>query len=166
MRLGDKAGSQARVNGHLPGCRWQRSNLRLEPRHNEVGVSPCLLLHAPFDAFVLDEQDPRAPAKARGVRADDVSPCPWARIRTPSLPPCWPGSRDNDRVGRRTVIEVAVSQRPASTTPCESPIRIDSTLTLSKSFPLTSNVQFLRVYIVIYIYIYMFHDFYCRIVEN
>lgn len=158
MRLGDKAGSQARVNGHLPGCRWQRSNLRLEPRgrrHNEVGVSPRLLLHAPFDAFVLDEQDPRAPAKARGVRADDVSPCPWARIRTPSLPPCWPGSRDNDRVGRRTVIEVAVSQRPASTTPCESPIRIDSTLTLSKSFPLTSNVQFLRVYIVIYIYIYV-----------
>lgn len=92
----------------------------------------CPLLHAPFDTFVLDEQDPRARAKVRGVRATFLGV--HGREYGPSpLPPCS-GSRDNDRVGRRTVIEVAVSQRPASTTPCKSPIRIDSTLT--ESFPL------------------------------
>lgn len=92
----------------------------------------CPLLHAPFDAFVLDEQDPRARAKVRGY-ARRFSVSMDANMDPPPFPPCS-GSRDNDRVGRRTVIEVAVSQRPASTTPCKSPIRIDSTLT--ESFPL------------------------------
>lgn len=44
-------------------------------------MSPRLLLHAPFDAFVLDEQDPRARQGVRetflrGVHGREYGPSP------------------------------------------------------------------------------------------
>lgn len=114
-----RIGRQSRVTG--PG---QRSSSGLSPRlnlerlvrhharHNEVGVSPRPLASftRPSTRSLSTNKNPeRAPQGSRatflGVRARQCGP-------PPSPPPlCWSGSRDNDRVGRRTVIEVAVSQR-------------------------------------------------------
>lgn len=112
-----RIGRQSRVTG--PG---QRSSSGLSPRlnlerlvrhharHNEVGVSPRPLASftRPSTRSLSTNKNPeRAPQGLRfsvSVRAN-VDPL------LPPPPLCWSGSRDNDRVGRRTVIEVAVSQR-------------------------------------------------------